>query len=172
MQCFDYPLKDIKNRILKTHGIYDLIFYATQRYEKGNQSLYLINGFNDEDYTYDEWEVRIAKGILVPNTEDFDRERDKIHFLGCKQLCVTTIRPNTDKVHMIYDINFPTRYYYHSISIKEKRYTQAVVNMERVYRLMDEMQFPDPKLYVLTIDKKSGLKFKPTYQFDHDEMDL
>ena len=55
-----------------------------------------------------------------------------------------------------------------SIKIEEKSYTQAVVNMERVYRLMDEMQVTDPKLYVLTIDKKSGHKYKPTYRYNHD----
>ena len=34
--CYDEPLFEIKNRILKTHGIEKVIFYATQRFEEGN----------------------------------------------------------------------------------------------------------------------------------------
>ena len=63
-----------------------------------------------------------VKGTLIPGTEDFDRERDKIYFLGCKQLCVTTIRPNTEAVHKIYDINFIDGNKKGKIEIVEKGY--------------------------------------------------
>ena len=78
-----------------------------------------------------------SKGTLVPGTEDFDRERDQIHFLGCKQLCVTKIRPNAENVHMIFDIKFSSSSKESNIEIEEKTYFQAVSNMERIYRLKD-----------------------------------
>ena len=46
---------------------------ASQRYEEGNNSLYLINGYYCENGSYEESN---KKGTLVPGTEDFVRERD------------------------------------------------------------------------------------------------
>ena len=88
-----------------------------------------------------------SKGTLVPGTEDFDRERDHIHFLGCKQLCVTKIRPNAGNVHMIFDIKY-TSGKKSDLRIEKKKYAQAVKNMERVYRMMDQMESPEAKLFV------------------------
>ena len=70
---FDKPLQDIKNRIVKTHGINNKIIYATQRYEEGNNKLYLINGYRHQFGAY---EASNNKGVLVPDTEDFVRGRD------------------------------------------------------------------------------------------------
>ena len=44
---FEPGLQCIKNRILKTYMIRDRILYATQRYEEGNKSIYLIDGLKN-----------------------------------------------------------------------------------------------------------------------------
>ena len=38
--------------------------------------------------------------------------------------------------------------------------------MERVYRTKEQMQSPDARVFVLTIDQEN----KPVYHFDHDMM--
>ena len=83
---------------------------------------------------------------------------------------MTKIRPNSDAVHMIYDIEFLQKTIKCKIRIVEKRYAQAVSNMELVYRKMQEIQSPDAKLFVLTLNNDPDEENKPVYRFNHKVM--
>ena len=91
------------NPILKSHQAYGATIVATQHYDSTNTSLQMTVSYHHRDF---------CPLIPVPQAQDFDRDRDHIHFFSERQFCVTFVRGEDEGGirHQIYETNIDINY--------------------------------------------------------------